>query len=238
MRQKSDRKKLEEGRCLGEGRQYVGFLKANEAKSIGTSCMIWDSIAERTVDVLSMGEKEFFYIMRFRDDVVEIQEQMRMSQNIVEAICREYGFPIPRRILSTDFLVTFKDGTKKAFSIKSSRNEFDRNAEKNRNRQGTYEKILIRQFIELEYWKRHGISFQIVFREELNKTLASNIEQCLSVYDEAYVSGEESMLRYLVAHKIVKLDMGTEKLCFAKLVKGKETEIRRLYEKRRSYEKQ
>ena len=42
MRQKSDRKKLEEGRCLGEGREYVGFLKANEAKSIGTASEIWD----------------------------------------------------------------------------------------------------------------------------------------------------------------------------------------------------
>ena len=48
MRQKSDRKKLEEGRCLGEGREYVGFLKANEAKSIGTASEIWDPIEKRT----------------------------------------------------------------------------------------------------------------------------------------------------------------------------------------------
>lgn len=51
---KSDKSKLREGRCIGEGKGYIGFIKANEASSIGTSCMIYDPIEKRTVDVLSM----------------------------------------------------------------------------------------------------------------------------------------------------------------------------------------
>ena len=59
MKQKSDAKKRQEGRCLGTGNLYVGFIKANEIGSIGASTAIYDPIAERTVDTLSMGEKEF-----------------------------------------------------------------------------------------------------------------------------------------------------------------------------------
>lgn len=231
MKKKSDKKKLQEGRCLGEGSEYVGFLKANEAKSIGTSCAIWDPIAARTVDVLSMGEKEFFYIMRFRDDVTEIKEQMRLSQEIVEQICQNHGFRVPRHILSTDFLVTFKDGKCEAYSIKAGHDEFNRESPKYRNNPKLYERLLIRQYVEKEYWRMHGVDFKIVFREDLNKILALNIEQCLSVYDSRYITHEESMLRYLVAHKIIRIPMEQRRICFTQMVKGYEAEVRRLYER-------
>ena len=77
MKQKSDAKKRQEGRCLGTGDLYVGFIKANEIGSIGTSTAVYDPIAERTVDTLSMGEKEFFWIMRFRDDVAQMDSAFR-----------------------------------------------------------------------------------------------------------------------------------------------------------------
>ena len=54
MKQKSDAKKRQEGRCLGTGNLYVGFIKANEIGSIGTSTAIYDPIAERTVDTETM----------------------------------------------------------------------------------------------------------------------------------------------------------------------------------------
>ena len=56
LKRKSDKTKLAEGRCLGGGDQYIGFIKANEIGSIGTSSAVYDPIAGRTVDTLSMGE--------------------------------------------------------------------------------------------------------------------------------------------------------------------------------------
>lgn len=226
MKRKSDKTKLAEGRCLEGGNQYVGFIKANEIGSIGTSTEIPDPIAGRTVDVLSMGEKEFFYIMRFRDDVDLIQEQMRLSSEVVRKICEEHGFRIPQNTLSTDFLVTFYDGSRTAYSIKSGINEFNPQA-------SSYNALLIRQYIELEYWKRHGVKFQIVLRENLNGILAANIANCMAYYNSAHVVSEETMLKYLVAHKAVQIPMDQKIIRFASLVKGNESGIREAFRRYR-----
>lgn len=226
MKQKSDEKKIQEGRCLGTGDLYVGFIKANEIGSIGTSTAVYDPIAERTVDTLSMGEKEFFWIMRFRDDVEQIQEQMMLSSETVRNICEEHGFRIPRNVLSTDFLITFRNGSRIAYSIKSGADDFNSDSPK-------YQSLLVRQYIEMEYWKRYAIDFRIVLRENLNKTLAVNVEHCMAYYDPAHVQSEEAMLKYLVAHKAVSVPMDREILRFAGLVRGNEEKIRETYRRYR-----
>ncbi|MCC2165491.1 TnsA endonuclease N-terminal domain-containing protein [Brotaphodocola catenula] len=226
MKQKSDAKKIQEGRCLGTGDRYVGFIKANEIGSIGTSTAVYDPIAERTVDTLSMGEKEFFWIMRYRDDVKLIQEQMMLSSETVRNICEEHGFRVLRNVLSTDFLITFRNDSRIAYSIKSGAEEFNPDSPK-------YQTLLVRQCIEMEYWTRYGIDFRIVLRENLNKTLAVNIEHCMAYYDPAHVQSEEAMLKYLVAHKAVSIPMDRESIRFAGLVKGNEEKIRETYRRYR-----
>lgn len=225
MRQKSDKKKLQEGRCLGDKAQYVGFIKANEAKSIGTATEIYDPVSERMVDVLSMGEKKFFWILRYQDDVAEIREQMLMNAAVVKKICEEHGFPVPKRILSTDFFVTYADGSSIAYSIKSDRSVFDKAAVENRRYRMAYEKLLIRQYIEKEYWKQHGAAFRIVFGNELNSALARNIEACMAFYDHRYVTDDESLLKYLIAHKEIRIPLDKEILNFVKLAKEREKEL-------------
>lgn len=178
------------------------------------------------MDTLSMGEKEFFWIMRFRDDVAQIQEQMMLSSETVRNICEEHGFRIPRNVLSTDFLITFRNGSRIAYSIKSGAEEFNPESPK-------YQTLLVRQYIEMEYWKRYGIDFRIVLRENLNKTLAVNIEHCMAYYDSAHVTGTETMLKYLVAHKAVSIPMDGEIVRFASLVRGNEENIRETYRRYR-----
>ena len=219
MRQKSDRKKILEGRCLGEGSDYVGFIKANEGKSIGTAVEIYDPISDRTVDVLSTNEKNFFWILRFRDDVSEIREQMIMNPDVVREICKENGFRVPTKCLSTDFLVTYADGSMTAYSVKGDRSIFDPENAKDERKRKNYEHLLVRQYIEKEYWSRHGVKFRVVFGQELNKVLAQNIETCMAFYQPWYVSDEESRLKYLIAHKEIRIDMETEILKFAVLAK-------------------
>lgn len=229
MKQKSDKKKLQEGRCLGEGSEYIGFIKANEAKSTGTATEIYDPIENRTVDVLSMGEQEYFWIMRYRDDVQTIREQMRLDKDIVKEVCQQRGFKSPTKILSTDFRISFANGRELACSVKASRKEFD----SGRVQKEKYEKLLIRQTIEQEYWKKFGIEFRIVFRDELNHVLAKNIGTCMRFYKPEMVTGIEDQLKYLLAHKVLSIPMDREILRFSKLVNGKENEIAELYRRYR-----
>lgn len=227
MRQKSDKKKLQEGRCLGEGSDYVGFLKANEAKSTGTATEIYDPIADRMVDVLSMGEKYFFWIMRYRDDVKEIREQMVLNPDTVREICEKNGFRVPIKCLTTDFLISYVDESSTAYSVKRDRSVLDKSVYIGREKQ--YEALLIRQYIEKEYWKRHGIGFRIIFGDELDAVLAQNIAACMLFYKNEYVTDTESKLKYLLAHKSIKIEMGNEPLNFSRLAENAKEEIECLY---------
>ena len=160
-----------------------------------------------------------------------IREQMAMASQIIQEICEEHGFRKPTNVWTTDFLITYKDGSKVAYSIKSDRSEFDPDSDKNRNHPRKYNKLLIRQFVEKEYWERHGVEFRIVFRNELNRVLSGNIAICLSFYNPMYVTDAESMMKCLIAHKVIRVPMDKEAVPFAKEVKGRETEIREIFER-------
>ena len=228
---KSDKSKLREGRCIGEGKDYVGFIKANEASSIGTSCMIYDPIEKRTVDVLSMGERDFFYTMRLRDDVTSIREQVMLDPVTVTGICIKNGYRIPKHVLSTDFIVTFADGTETAYSIKADRSEIDKDSRKYRNSPRAYEKAMIRHHIEQLYWRGFGAGFRFVFRNEIDQTLVLNTAQVLMFYDAKNVSCEAHMYMWLVAHKIIRIDLSDHIIRFPELVRGSEDKVRELYER-------
>lgn len=220
MRRKSDEQKKKEGRCLGKGKDYVGQEKANESGSIGTSCMICDPIEGRVVDVLSMGEKEFYFLTRFRDDVKSIQEQMKMDDLVIlRSICFDYGFCIPRNTISTDFLITYNDQHQEAFSIKAKRSEFDANLPKYQHNPAAYQRLLIRQFIEKEYWNR----------QDINRFAPVNIQNCLAYYNQSSVSDVESMLKYLIAHKFIKVKMSEGYINFSKIATLYEDEIVQKY---------
>lgn len=226
MKQKSDAKKIQEGRCLGTDDLYVGFIKANEIGSIGTSTAVYDPIAERTVDTLSMGEKEFFWIMRFRDDVEQIQEQMMLSSETVRNICKEHGFRIPRNVLSTDFLITFRDGSRIAYSIKSGADDFNPDSPK-------YQSLLVRQYIEMEYWKRYAIDFRIVLRENRIKRSRLTLSTAWLITIRHMCRAWKPCLKYLVAHKAVSVPMDREIIRFAGLVKGNEEKVRESFRRYR-----
>ena len=51
----------------------------------------------------------------------------------------------------------------------------------------------------------------------------------MAYYDSAHVTGTETMLKYLVAHKAVSIPMDREIVRFASLVKGNEEKIREVF---------
>ena len=55
----------------------------------------------------------------------------------------------------------------------------------------------------------------------------------MAYYDSAHVTGTETMLKYLVAHKAVSIPMDGEIVRFASLVRGNEENIRETYRRYR-----
>lgn len=224
MKRKSDAAKKKEKRCLGEGNGYTPWIRAREAGSLGTAVSIWDPVAKRKVETLSQGEAELFWILRFQDGIKEIKEQIMLAPDIVSEICIEYGFRKPIHILSTDLLAEYDDGKIAAYSVKADRAAFMKEIDDPRKQR----KILERTKIEQEYWKKHGAEFRIIFRNELNRVYAKNIETVMAFYDPGFVESEEDMLRYLVAHKVIQIDMEAKPISFAKM-KGMFPEVKELY---------
>lgn len=225
MRQKSDKKKLLEGRCLGSGSDYVGFIKANEFKNRSSASQLYDPIADRTVDVLSAGERIFFWIKRYDETTKGIYEQYALNKESINEICDDFGFRRPIHILTTDFLIEKTDGSMEAFSIKENRAVFDPETTLNQANRTKYEKLIVRQRIEKEYWDRMGVPFHIVFREELDSAYAKNIETCMAFYRGEYVTDAVSKLKFLIAHHLIDVVLEKAFVNFSKLAEKKSDEI-------------
>ncbi len=226
MKEKSDINKILEGRCRGQGSEYVGFKKANESHSIGTATQIYDPVTDRVVDVLSMGEMYFFWLKRFEEKVIEIKEQVIMIPDIVAKVAHENGLNIPNRILTTDFLVLYDDGTLKAYSIKSGRKNFDKETCTDER---VWKRNIRRQILEKKYWESLGVEWELVFSEDMNYKKAVNIRSVMQCYDKENVSTPDHMYRYLIAHKHIVVDLDNY-IRFAEIANAHEAEIKKLYE--------
>lgn len=213
MRYVSDKRKEKEGRCLGDGTSYVPWIKAREARSTGTAVSLLDPIDKRKVELLSQGEADLFWILRFDDSVKEIKEQLILAPDVVNDICEDFGFRRRSRILTTDILAEYINGKITAYSVKAKRTDVFGSGGKIKR------SVLERQKIEQEYWKRHGADFRLVFREDINRKYSKNVENVMAFYDPQSVTSEEDMLKYLVAHKIIRVDMEHGAVPYAKLVK-------------------
>ena len=100
--------------------------------------------------------------------------------------------------MTTDFLVDYCDGNRKAFSVKADRAVLDNPRE------------VEKQFIEKEYWNKAGIPFQILYKEDLSRQFVMNIKDIVYCYDANRVADDIGKLRYLIAHKKITVDLNTK----------------------------
>ena len=204
----TDRRKIKEGRGTGTGADYKPWIQARELGSIGTESVIQDWKHGRSIQCLSQGEARVYYILRWQDDVLDIQEQYPLELELTRGIARRLRLPHPHdqhTHMTTDFLVTYKnpDGTRylKAYSIKPNKSHLTDYALKN-------------FAIEQAYWGINGIHIEIIFSDNLNKILASNIQQCVQYYNIKTVQSKIDLLKHLIARKIIQPDMETNYLNF------------------------
>lgn len=189
----------------GEGASYNPYITTSEFNSKGTTSVIKDWKTGRGVHCLSQGEMYWFYILRWDDTNIDIREQYPLDYDETVKISTRLGFSAPRKIMTTDMLVTKQDGTYIAYSIKPDKDLKQRQLQ-----------LLC---IEKEYWTNKGVDYRLMFKNDMNTILASNIRLVTEFYDANLVFDEISAIKHKIAIKELQTDLSTKVLEISDLKK-------------------
>lgn len=182
----------------GNGADYKPYITTSEFNSQGTTSVVKDWKTGRGVHCLSQGEMYWFYILRWDDANIDIREQYPLDYDETVKIAAKLGIPAPKEIMTTDMLVTRLDGSYVAYSIKTDRDLKQRQLQ-----------LLC---IEKQYWIDKGIDYQLVFKTDMNTTLASNIRLVTEFYDSSLVFDEISAIKHKIAIKEFQPDLSKKVL--------------------------
>lgn len=158
----------------------------------------------RVVHLLSQAEKNTYLLLRWNDEVEDIREQFPLVLDDTNKIADMYGYQRVnngRTHMTTDLLVTFKDGTDVAVSVKKN--------EEDLKDQRTYRKLEI----ERCYWENRNIEWVLVIEErDIDVPKAKNIFNIIGSYNENSLreKGKTGLLKHLLAHKVIVEDMSNE----------------------------
>lgn len=207
-RKPSEKTKEKEHRGEGEGASYIPWIKAAEFNSQGTASNIVDWKHGRTIELLSQGEKWLYLILRWNDKVIDIREQYPLDIDETNRIADDLGI---KRVdnglihMTTDLLVTLNDGSLRAYSVKPNRESM-----KGR----TCEKLAI----EKAYWEARSIKWRNVFKEDLNRIYAKNIEDVVRFYNIPDDPDPVNRIKHLIARKEIIVDIESAPLDYPSLI--------------------
>ncbi|MEK8209537.1 TnsA endonuclease N-terminal domain-containing protein [Paenibacillus sp. FSL L8-0696] len=183
-------KYIKEGRGAGELYSYKPWLNIQDVPSLGRSHRIKGCKTNRLHHFLSDLERNYFYLLEWAIDVIDIREQYPLNReqtfkiaedkNITHPIDPHSQIPI---VMTTDFVITRQiEGEMKyvARTVKPSDMLNDR-------------RVIEKFEIERAYWQQKGVDWGIVTEQEIPKKFVDNImwlstsyrldneeEQCLS----------------------------------------------------------
>ena len=153
------------------------------------------------VHCLSQGEALWYYILRWDDENINIQEQFPLDMKKMNKIFEQLGISKIKNlkfIMSTDFLVTKRDGSKIAYSVKNDRKLNRRTLE-----------LLT---VEKTYWMTQNIQYELLFKEDVNQILSDNIRLIVEFYNPERVVDDVSKAKHLLATKKVHADLSSRVL--------------------------
>lgn len=159
---------------LGEGADYIPWIRVQDINSHGHSGKIEGIKSGRTHHTLSEQESCFFYLAEFSDLVIDIREQfplLPLSHSLKISQLLDVDHPKHPRtkdpiVMTTDFLLTCSDGLKtwyEAVCVKPSDKLSDRR---------TAEKL----DIERVWWELLGVPFHVFCISEINQIKSKNIQ--------------------------------------------------------------
>lgn len=224
----SEERKLREGRGRGRGADYKAWIRFGETGSTGTGCIQPDWITGRGVQCLSQGELHAYALLRWEDDTEDVLEQFPLMRlDITTEIARRLGYEPSnkgRSRMTTDFVAIRSGRRVDAYSIKVSRSAVeDRPGDSERERK-TKQRTRELQEIEEMYWEAQGIPWHQWYADELDIVKAKNILDVISRYRWEPPMDDFAIVRYMLAHKIIEVDM-SKPIEYRRLIetlKGKE----------------
>lgn len=171
--EKQTDKKKKEKRGEGQFNQYKPWLTIQDVASDGLSTRLVGKKTGRMHHLLSTLELNYFHILEWSDEIIDIREQYPLDLSETIAIAQEINVCHPPRsdpknpvVITTDFLLTLRQpiGTKEiARTIKYSKDLADR-------------RILEKFEIERLYWQERKIDWGIVTELDINKILVKNLK--------------------------------------------------------------
>ena len=201
MRRKSDKTKEYLRMGTGTGANYKSYIQVGEFGSRGISSCIVDYKVHRTVHLLSQVEVMAWYLLRWDDDNLDIREQYPLPKEDTLKIADNYGLPHPYscngpRTMTTDLLITRKEGLF-AVSVKATSS-------------GLSDSNITNLFIEQQYWLSQGVPWKLITKDQMNDKLYRNIRNVVAHYNDTYFPDEISFLKFLIARKLIEVDMEKE----------------------------
>jgi len=161
-----------EGRGQGELAEYRPWLEITDLSSMGVSHRVFSSKTSRTHHFLSNIELNFFYMLEWCQDVVDIREQFPLPRSATREVATQLGVKHPAypethvdTVMTVDFFVTrIRDGETvlEAFDIKSNTGVEDAR---------TIEKLEITRSV----FEENGVPHNIVTESALPTTKVKNL---------------------------------------------------------------
>jgi hypothetical protein len=166
-------KRIKEGRGSGIDSDYEPWIRIQDVPSLGRGTRVKGVTTGRQHEFLSDMERNYFYILEYSDNVIDIREHyplLPLGDTIL--IANELGIEHPKHpetgeyiVMTTDFLITI-----------SKVDEVKEIARTIKSKDDLLNKRIVEKFeIERVFWEKRGIDWGIVTEEEIDKTIAHKI---------------------------------------------------------------
>lgn len=170
--------RIEQGRGQHEGAQYRPWFYVWEVPSRGTCSQPIGWRHGRTHHLLSGFEKQYFYLLEWSRDVLEIREQFPLFKlsdtlDVARALGARHpmvnGEPV---LMTTDFMITVRSGGERVDVARTVKRAVDLKQDR----------VIEKLEIERCYYEERGIDWALVTEEDLPRTLWKNVEYLHKAY--------------------------------------------------------
>lgn len=211
-REISDTSRLKQGRGIidiNKPEAYIPWIKTRDCfKGDGTRHILPDLYYEqRQIHLMSDLEMYVYYMLRSNNKVIEVFEQYPLLPRVkTEEICREYNIKHPQNpktnkniVMTTDFLYLCKEertNTKvwTACAVKPQSQLLNK-------------RVREKLFIEQKFWEAQSLKWGIITENQVDKVYVDNVILCKQGFNDNKITDEYDMLKYLIIHRLINVDM-------------------------------
>jgi hypothetical protein len=109
--------------------------------------------------------------------------------------------------MTTDMLIDYADGHQEAISIKESRKDVNYKLAKTEHEQKEAMRTAEKLLIEKKYWAEKGITWKLLYKEDLDPQYVNNIRRIVVYYNKNKVHDDISRVKHLIATKQIIVDL-------------------------------